>query len=389
MPTKKISIKTGTPVEGNDFYGRKKELQYAWETHILKGNSLKLSAPRKAGKSSFSKKMLELAEENGWKTLYLDLQGIGTENEFVKLFKEELKSEWWWNKVGKTISKIFNSIIIKDIEVKGTKIGGISIKNDVWRNDTYGKIKKLIESTGEILIVIDELTFYLHHLIAQENGKEKVEFFLEWLRKFRQTSGTKARWILCSSVEIEILASRHQLSKYLDIHPFLIGAFSEDEAKDFISRLDVDENVQFTNDHIQYILNKLVWYLPFFIQILVEKINFLIRVESKRLSNDIIDEAYNCLITENHFNHWDVRLYEYYEFEDNARKILKLCTLSDGRSREDLLANLSVKKSDIEKTETILARLLYFLKNDGYLTEHNGKYIFCSPLLRDFWRNCK
>ena len=386
MTVEKISIKTGPPVEGNDFYGRETELQYAWKYHISKGVSLLLSAPRRVGKSSFSKKMLKLAEKNGWKTLYLDLQGIGTESEFVKLFKEELQKENWWKnaktKIGDTILKLFESI--EDFEIAGNKV---SINSDVWRSNTYGKIKQLFEISGEILIVIDELTIYLNHLITQENGKEKVEFFLEWLRSFRQT--TKVRWILCSSVGIENFASMHQLSKHFnDIHNFPIGAFSEYEAKDFISRLDVDETIQFTKDHIQYILDKLVWYLPFFIQILVEKINFLICVEGKQLSNDTIDEAYNRLIREDHFNTWDERLKEYYEFEDNARKILKLCAeLQTGRNRDDLLANLMTKKSNIEKIEIILAQSLKMLKNDGYLIENNGKYIFRSPLLRDFWYN--
>ena len=64
----KISIKIGPPVEGDDFYGREKELRNAWEIHISKGTSLLLSAPRRVGKSSFSKKMLKMAETNGWKT---------------------------------------------------------------------------------------------------------------------------------------------------------------------------------------------------------------------------------------------------------------------------------------------------------------------------------
>ena len=378
MATDKISIKTGIPVEGADFYGREKELQYAWKYHISKGVSLLISAPRRVGKSSFSKKMLKLAEENGWKTLYLDLQGIGAESEFVKLFQEELKSAKWWNKVSNTIFKLLDSI----------KSDKGSIDSDVWRNDKYRKIKQLIENEGEILIVIDELTIYLNNLLTQEKGKEKVEFFLEWLRSFRQISGTKACWIFCSSIGIENFASMHQLSKHLnDLHPFPIGAFSEDEAKDFISRLDVDEKVQFTEDHIQHILNNLVWHLPFFIQIWVEKINFLICIEGKQLSNDAIDEAYNLLITEDHFNTWDERLKEYRELENNARKILKLCASLSGRNREELLANLSVATNDVERTETIVAKLLAMLKNDGYLTEHDGKYIFRSPLLRDFWYN--
>ena len=384
MALEKISIKTGPPVEGNEFYGRETELQYAWKYHISNGVSLLLSVPRRVGKSSFAKRMLKMAEKNKWKTLYLDLQGIGTESEFVKLFKKELNSEKWWNKTGDVILKLSESI--ECFEVAGYKIP--KLNPNVWRNDTYQKIKELIEKTDEILIVIDELTIYLNHLLTQESGKEKVEFFLEWLRSFRQT--TKARWIFCSSVGIENFASMHQLSKHLnDIHSFPLGAFREDEAKVFISRLDVDEKVQFTDYHIQYILDKLVWHLPFFIQILVEKINFLVCVEGKQLTNNTVDEAYNRLITENHFNTWDERLKEYNEYEDNARKILKSCTLPHGENRENLLANLSANKSDIDidKMETILSKLLNMLKNDGYLAEHNGKYIFRSPLLRDFWYN--
>jgi uncharacterized protein len=372
----KISLKAGPPVEGDDFYGREKELKHAWEYHISKGVSLLLSAPRRVGKTSFSKKMLKIAEENGWKTMYLDLEGIESESEFVKFFKERLKSEKWWDKAGGTLLKIFESI--EEFNIAGN---GISIN---WRSDTYGKIRQLIENTENVLIVIDELTIYLNHLLKQEEGGEKVEFFLEWLRSFRQT--TKACWIFCSSVGIENFASMHQLSKHLnDLHSFRIEAFSEDEAKNFISRLIVDENVQFTEGHIQYILDKLVWYLPFYIQILVNKINFLVCVEGKQLSNETIDEAYNLLITENYFKTWEERLKYYDEFEDNARKILKLCVSPDGRSRNDLLINLSAKKSEKEKTEGMLSKLLEMLKKDGYLAEHDGKYIFRSPLLRDFW----
>ena len=375
----KISIKVGVPVEGNDFYGREKELQYAWKYYISNGVSILLSAPRRVGKSSFSKRLLKVAEENGWKTLYLDLQGEGTEQAFVKLFKEKLQEEKWWNKAGNAILTLFDSI----------EFDNISIYTDVWRNDTYGKIKQLIESAGDIIIVVDELTIFLNHLLQQENGRKKVEFFLEWLRKFRQISGSKVRWIFCSSVGIENFASMHQLSKHLnDVHNFHIGAFSEVEASDFISRLDVDENIKFTKEHIKHILDKLVWHLPFFVQLLVEKINFLVYIDGKQLSNGTIDEAYSLLITENHFNTWDERLTEYYVFEDNARKILKLCAEQPtGRTRDDLLANLFVQTSDIDKTETILAQLLNMLQNDGYLIENDGKYIFRSPLLRDFWHN--
>ena len=378
MTTEKIPIKIGPPVENNEFYGREKELKYAWSL-LQRGMSLLLSAPRRVGKSSFSKKMLRLAEENGWKTLYLDLQGIKTEEEFIKLLKDKLQTEKWWEKLGDTTGEIFKSI---DVEFAGKKV---SINTDALRGDSYSKIKKLIESTGKILIVMDELTIFLNNLLTQNNGKEKVEFFLNWLRSFRQISGTEVRWIFCSSVGIENFASMHQLSYTLnDVHNFPIGAYSEDEAKDFITRLDVSTSIKFKEKDIQHILEKISWYLPFFIQILIEKINFLIYTEEKQLSVSTIDEAYDRLLAETHFNSWDDRLSAYNEFEDNARKILKLCS-QGGRSRDDLFANLFANSPDTEKMATFLAKLLNMLQNDGYLVEHSGKYIFRSPLLRDFW----
>jgi len=178
----------------------------------------------------------------------------------------------------------------------------------------------------------------------------------------------------------------YQLSKHLnDIFPYSIGAFSEDKAKNFIACLKVDEKVQFTEEHIQYILDKLAWHLPFFIKILVEKVNSLVG-EKRQLSYESIDEAYKLLITENRFNTWDERLKVYHELEVTARKILKLCVSPPkGRSRNNLLINLSAKRSEKEKAEETLSQVLRMLINDGYLTEHNGKYTFRSPLIRDFW----
>jgi len=385
MSIEKISIKTGPIVEGDDFYGRKEELRRAWNFHISKGVSLKLFAPRRVGKSSFSKRMLKLAEDKGWKTLYLDVSGVSTEREFVKLFKEKLQEKKWWEKVTDTILKLFDSI--KDSKVAGNKI---SIASDVWRNDTYSKIQQLIKSTGDILIVIDELPIFLNHLLEQENGKKSVELFLEWLKKFRQQSGTKkVCWIICGSIGIENFASMHQLGiHFSDCHPFPIGAFSENEAQDFISRLnlDVGEDVQFTEEQVRYILDKLGWYVPYYIQLFVNEIRSLITDESKQLSNDIIDEAYNRLIKGIYFNTWDERL-KNYESEDTARKILRLCASPNGAGREILLANLYAKTSDVDKIETDLSNLLTRLINDGYLAERDGKYIFHSSLLKDFWYN--
>ncbi len=61
-----ISNKIGPPVEGDDFFGREKEIRHA--NRLLNSNhSLLLSAPHRIGKSSLAKRLIEVKKSQGWK----------------------------------------------------------------------------------------------------------------------------------------------------------------------------------------------------------------------------------------------------------------------------------------------------------------------------------
>ena len=66
---------TGAPVEGENFFGREKELDFDVK-QIKAGNSLILSAPRRVGKSSFAKKVLEILGNDGWNTVEINLEEV-------------------------------------------------------------------------------------------------------------------------------------------------------------------------------------------------------------------------------------------------------------------------------------------------------------------------
>ena len=134
-------------------------------------------------------------------------------------------------------------------------------------------------------------------------------------------------------------------------------------------------------------LDKLGWRLPYFIQILFSNINKLIKIQSKSISIETIDEAYSNLISENSLNTWDERLNAYSDLEKYARLILKkLSTIIEGESRGNIYHTLYSNINDPEKTEIVVSKLLHMLQNDGYLVfSESLKYAFRSPLLRDFW----
>lgn len=382
---------TGSPVEGEDFFGREKELTFAWN-HIKKGNSIILSAPRRVGKSSFAKRILSIAKEANWNTLELDLEEIKSEEGFVKLFVDKLENENWWKKALTIAGNKFDQILQS---IKPSLEFGEAKASFEWKAqkaDIYEKLKSLLDHKAETLIMVDEVTVLLNSFIKTdaENGVADVEFFLNWLRSFRQITGTKIRWIFCSSIGIDNFTNLYNLSYTLnDVDSIPIGEYTPEQAKEFINKLALSDNIEFSDEQIDYILEKLGWNLPYFIQIYFSKINQLIKIYDKNIDNEAFDQAYTNLINEKELNTWDERLREYNELEQYARLLLKnLSKVKEGESRNNLQNMLYPKINDEEKTENVLNKLLYMLKNDGYIMDNiEARYTFRSPLLRDFWFN--
>lgn len=384
-----IKNNTGSPVEGSNFFGREKELKLAWEM-LEDGNSLILAAPRRIGKTSFSKKMLEKAEDEGWTAIYIDLEGIQTEEAFVKRFTEDLINK---NLFDRTFDKAKSFFDYVASSVKPTITAGgieVSIEWKTQKNDIYEKLKETIRPEKETLIVIDELAIFLTYML---NGELKnisdVMFFLNWLRSLRQLKESKIRWIFCSSIGIENFLSIYSLSNTMnDVNSFPLDELKGNEPKELIQALCESKNIDISEEQIDYIIEKLGWTLPYFIQILFAEIYSSIRINDDAMSTNLIDKAYSNLINQKHFNTWDERLKEYSELEEPIRIILKrLCQIPEGARRPNLHTILNVKIENSDESDEVLSKILRILINDGYILEQDRIYGFRSPLLRDFWYN--
>lgn len=380
---------TGSPVEGDEFFGREKELEFAWK-QLQNGNSLILAAPRRVGKTSFAKKLIVIAKENKWKTLELDLQQINSEEAFIRYLLEQIRNQNWIIKTKHTISEKFNQILesLKPSFQQGDI--DITVEWELKRNSIYDQLKELLNHAENTLIVVDEITVLLGILIKQENGADKVTFFMNWLRSLRMVSESKIRWIFCSSIGIENFSYVHQISYTLnDLSSYPIGAFTTNQTKDFLVFLFNANQLPNQQEVQKYCMSKIGWHLPYFHQILVHKIHYLHFTEGDEVKEEIVDRAYQLLLEENALSTWDERLKDYGSLEAPARIILNaLCKVTEGESRNLLLTRLMKNKKEVEKNELLLSQLLQLLRNDGYidLTETKN-YVYRSPLLRDFWFN--
>lgn len=379
-----IENRIGPPVEGKDFYGREKELRIA-NRLLDSGHSLLLSAPRRIGKSSFAKRLIEDKKAQGWKCVYIDLEQTTTEDGFLYLIIEYFERNHVWRQ--KTDGMLQGAKAILD-RINKISIGpvGFDLSSPERKEDLYKSLKELIRHDEETFIVVDELTLFLGVLLKSDGGEEKVSFILNWLRSLRQVAGTKVRWLFCGSVGLKNFTASLNLSYAInDLTDFSLDELTPEEARGLMEGLCQGEGMNMDEENIIYALEKLHWNIPYFIQILFSKLrdNY-----TGAVSKEDIDTAYGQLCSESYLNTWSERLAEYREMERPARLILNgLSARRSGLRRETLLGILMTGQdpSNAGETDLLLSKVLEMLENDGYLLRKGPVRSFRSPLLRDYW----
>ena len=380
-----ISNKIGPPVEGEDFFGREKEIRKA--NRLLDSNhSLLLSAPRRIGKSSLAKRLIEEKKQQGWKCVYIDLEETTTEEGFLRLVIEAFKKNGIWKQLTEGMSKGLVSVLDR---IEKVTIGGVvdfNIGKREEQEDLYKNLKELIKHDEDTFIVVDELTLFLGILNKSENGAEKVAFILNWLRSLRQVSKTNVRWLFCGSVGLRNFTTAMNLGFTInDLMEFGLGELTREEAEGLLLGLCKSEDMEMSEELINYTLDKLHWNIPYFIQVIFSK---LAEEYEDEVTKESIDIAYNKLCSENYLSTWSERLSEYREYEVPARQILKaLSTQSVGLERDAMLNILMTGQdaSKVEEVDYILSKVLEMLENDGYILKMDSIRTFRSPLLRDYW----
>lgn len=379
-----ISNKIGPPVEGDDFFGREKEIRQA--NRLLDGgHSLLLSAPRRIGKSSFAKRLIDEKKGQNWKCVYIDLEETTTEEGFLRLVIEAFSKNRIWKQVFEGMSKGLSSVLER---IDKISLGPVELnlaKNED-RESLYKNLKDLVRHDENTFIVVDELTLFLSVLNKKEDGSEKVAFILNWLRSLRQVSKTKVQWLFCGSVGLRNFTAALNLGYTInDLMEFSLDELSRDEAAGLLLGLCKSEDVEMGDEVVEYTLNRLYWNIPYFIQIIFSK---LVEDYDGKITQEDVDIAYRKLCSENFLTTWSERLVEYREYEVPARQVLKLLSVRPaGMERESILNSLMTgqEPTKVGIVDYTLSKVLEMLENDGYIIRKDTFRAFRSPLLRDYW----
>lgn len=375
----------GNTATGSYYYARPLIVEAIWE-QLNVGNHVLLAAPRRVGKSSVMLAMIEECPENT-KCIFRNIQSIKSANEFYKRFYDLIiyclsrfeKSTNWF-------SEWFKGIKIEEITLEGVKFGD---RKDIDYLAEINKVLPLLRSKDvKVVLFLDELPEVLYNL-HKNNQNEEASSILDNLRTWRQNPLLKENFglVLAGSVGIHHVVKiiEGRISDLNDLKTIDFEPLTEEEAFEYIDWATQKATVQYNDELKTLLLSKIHYYLPYFINLMLDEINKIARkAGSSNITAQTIDAAFDTIVkNSDHFKEWKNRLFDY--FPDNEADFLNevlTYIAHQGAVNQRQLYDLAHKHN--KKRDYI--EFMNGLEKDGYITEQNEQYVFVSPFLKAFWK---
>lgn len=387
MNTNWISPKIiiGNHATGEYYYPRPHLESQIWE-EIEKGNHVLIAAPRRVGKTSVMLAMRENCPKNT-QCEFRDIEGVKSDQEFFKVFFELLlQCLGKFDKGKKWLADFLKSIHIEEVTAEGVKFGERKELN--YANEIRQLLPKLMSNGVKIVLCLDELPEVLGNL-HKKGRTDEAENILSHLREWRQNTDHKGHFslVLAGSVGIHHIVKTigGRVADINDLRTIPFEPLTHQEALEYMAWATDGVTVQYSPELSRYLLNKVNFFIPFFINLLLDEVDKAARkANNPILSSSDIDFAFDRVVKNNdHFTDWKHRLTEYFSKED-ARFLKEVLVFIAHRDAITLpqLYDLALK----HKVEDQYMELMGGLERDGYVTEKSGRYQFLSPFLQAFWK---
>jgi hypothetical protein len=381
-----MKINIGHAVEGENFFGREKELQRMADIWQNKAAGVFIPGPRRIGKTSLVKEFIRRNKESH-KFVYFDLEGRYSVVELCKDLTKEIDSAYpGFVKSKGGLKEKWNAVAGMFSEIK---IGGVI---QVKTGEIPKPVKQLIDNMEDLfqllyehgfIIAFDEFSDYLLNL--QKDSIEEVKFFLEWMRRLRQQE--KIRLIITGSINImstvEELNFLYLINDMTDIEilPLELG-----EIRTLLTELLKGRGVTLGKKALGFAVDRLKDGIPFYVQLFADGVVYYTGGDTHIDDPAELRDLYKRITGKQHKEFIDLhtRLRTHLSKPDyNAARKILAHTSRKGMSFDDLFPLLQGILAD----KTALNKLLKRLVDECYLRKSRGNYGFVSPMLADWWKN--
>lgn len=372
----------GQTPRGNDFFKRDKIIKKIYR-RLDSNNHLFLSAPRRAGKTSIMR-YLEDYPRKEYAFIYINTEDITDAEEFFKLVVDDLLNSAAVEKMTKVAEGSKN--IFKQFAENVSKIKILNFevqlnKSEVpkYKDELEQLMRKLDTENFKIVLMLDEFPVTIEN-IKKEHGESEAVNFLHANRSIRQQANKGIQFIYTGSIGLPTIAGRLKATATLnDLNTIEIPPLSNKEATDFSKEILENYKVKYGADVIPYMLEKLQWLMPFFIQLVIQSMIDEYEETGIVLETSVVDKAFQKSATHRsnlYFDNYLTRLDKSLPEEEAtlAKKILKEIATKGAVSTKKY--NKLVDASSV----------LEMLELDGYLNSSQNAYRFNSPILREWWK---
>ena len=387
----------GSPVSGENLYGREAEISDLW-TRLQDNQHILMLAPRRVGKTSLMHELRD-APPKDWIVFYSDLEGGSKASDCVADMMAQIASNSTtrnWLDVAKeaipfreTIAAVFRRVTAVGIEVIRVELKAAMA--DDWAGVGKQLQKRLAALPAEfrILFIHDELPYLISRILREENGVTEVERLLTWLRTLRQDPDLAGRvsFLVGGSISLSTVLRRYNLSGLInDFSIFTIDPWTSETARSFLEQLGTDSEFRLATPSIGKILALLGEAVPYHVQLLFQEVRQICGGDTTKINDDLIERAfYERLVGPAGSPHLDqqAQRLEHVLAENEvvtARQILDRVSKSEGGTERSSLSDLAPTQSDR------LADIVQLLLDDGYLVAEDGNLCFRSNFVREYWR---
>ena len=385
---------TGRWVSGDDFFGRESELD-TLATRIRDGNHVLLTGQRRMGKTSIARELGRRLGDDGWVSLFADVEAATcAEDAIAELARaaHQIRSltrrlvadmgEWFQGNV--------EEVVASDFHVKFR--AGLDAGN--WRRHGDRIIQACAGHERSILLVIDELPIFLQRLLREDDGAQRVDVFLSWLRHALQVlEGDSPVVVVSGSIGLEPLVARLGIPDRINhLSTFRLGPWDRDTSTACFERLADSHGLQVEDGVAGAAFDALGIGIPHHVQSFFARLRDFARMQGRdRVTAADVDTAYRTELLgpsgQSDLAHYEARLED--ALDDESRRIAM-----------EILAEAAVQgvfTADVQRgLGQLYAPLLHdaparvgsvldVLEHDGYLARGPDGYRFPSRLLKDWW----
>lgn len=380
----------GRPAMGRDFYNRVTEQSRFWRR--LNSDNILLLAPRRVGKTSLLRRLEATADQHPFRAIYVSVADRTREIDFIlKLYEALAKQDGGSHAIAAALGKVQRRLPkLKKLELAKIVTAEFADNSvDQWRELADALMSALRTTDHQWVFLLDEFPLFVLAMLKHEHGRERTRMFLNWFRETRidDAAGLSARWVVAGSIGLDTVTARERLGDTInDFAVEKLGPFSREDADRFLCRL-ADSHRITLHDHVRaLILGRIGWLIPYHLQLLFSA---LLDLDLQEPSASDVERAYQALLApaqKSSFDWWVQRLHDELGSvdADHAFAVLAAVVRDPNGASSDTLTGVLHSR---QLTDNVRHRfLLDALENDGYLVMKDHRYLFRSPLLRDYWR---